>query len=689
MRPEKYYIGLDMGTNSVGWAVTDEQYNLVRAKGKDMWGIREFESAEGAVERRTNRISRRRRQREVVRIGKLKNYFADAIDKVDPDFFQRLDNSKYHKEDKDENVRYKYGIFNDPDYNDADYYKQYPTIFHLRSELIDSTDEHDVRLVYLALLNMFKHRGHFLNASIGVDGSDRTMQDAYHEFCDTLSDLKEGVSFPEIDGKAIEDIMSAREYSRSRKAEELSALFGFTKKNKLETDLIKAMVGLKVDLKKIFPEPETEEKLAIEFSSSTFEEEKAPTIQALIGDENYELISVMKEIYDIGLLAGVLKGHTYLSKARVAEYDKHKADLARLKKVIKEYGTLKQFNAMFREDGAGSYSAYVNSFNTTKNGENNKQRRSMKGRSQEDFYKNIKKVLKGYPQNDDVISILAEVDAESFMPKQLTANNGVIPNQVHAREMKKILSNAEGYLPFLLEKNENGLTVSEQILQLFSFQIPYYVGPTSTNSQKNGGNGWVVRKEAGEVLPWNIEEKIDMEKTSEEFINRLVRECTYLSGEKVLPKSSLLYQRFCVLNEINNLKIDDHRIEPDLKQNIYNDLFLKGKRVTKKGLVKYLKAQGAITEEAQLSGIDIAINNSLSSYGKFLGVFGEDLKKDSCQAMVEGIIYYGTIYGDSKQMFKKALNKNYGDKLSEEQKKRILGFKFNDWGRLSKEFLQL
>ena len=100
-----YYLGLDMGTSSVGWAVTDENYRLLRAKGKDLWGIREFEEASTAVERRTHRISRRRRQRSVVRIGLLKAYFHDEIVKKDPLFFQRLDNSKYHLEDKDEQVR--------------------------------------------------------------------------------------------------------------------------------------------------------------------------------------------------------------------------------------------------------------------------------------------------------------------------------------------------------------------------------------------------------------------------------------------------------------------------------------------------------------------------------------------------------------------------------------------------------
>ena len=95
----KYYLGLDLGTSSIGWAVTDENYRLLRAKGKDLWGIREFEEASTAVERRTHRISRRRHQRAVVRNGLLKEYFYDEIVKKDPLFFQRLDNSKYHLEE--------------------------------------------------------------------------------------------------------------------------------------------------------------------------------------------------------------------------------------------------------------------------------------------------------------------------------------------------------------------------------------------------------------------------------------------------------------------------------------------------------------------------------------------------------------------------------------------------------------
>ena len=41
IRPHSpYYIGLDVGTNSVGWAVTDPEYNVLRFKGNSMWGAR-------------------------------------------------------------------------------------------------------------------------------------------------------------------------------------------------------------------------------------------------------------------------------------------------------------------------------------------------------------------------------------------------------------------------------------------------------------------------------------------------------------------------------------------------------------------------------------------------------------------------------------------------------------------------
>ena len=535
----KYYLGLDMGTNSVGWAVTDPNYNLFKAKGKDLWGIREFNEASTAVERRTHRISRRRRQREQVRIGLLKDYFHDTIGEVDPDFFQRLANSKYHLEDKDTEVRYKNNVFNDDDYTDKDYFDQYPTIYHLRKELIESTDKHDVRLVFLALLNMFKHRGHFLNSGLGENSGENNINNAYLELTNLLSEFTQYNLNETIDGKKIEDLLSRRDMSRTRKAEGLAEILGVDYKNKPYKELIRGLCGLKFNACAIFPEIQSDEvpKLDICLSEASFDE-KSDEIANILGEDYFEIIMAMKDIYDIGSLAGIMKGHNYLSQARVASYEKHKKDLKLLKNVIRKYCSKEDYDNFFNSEADGSYASYVGSYNSK-----TKQRRVGNKRSSEELYKAIKKLLKNVPAEDaDVQRILMSIENETFLPKQLTASNGVIPNQVHAKEMKKILSNAERYLPFLREKDETGLSVSEKIMKLFSFQIPYYVGPTTEKSNKDGGNGWVVRKEEGQVLPWNIDEKIDMKATSEAFISRMVRRCTYISGEPVLPKSSLEYQ---------------------------------------------------------------------------------------------------------------------------------------------------
>ena len=37
MKKTEYYLGLDIGTESIGYAVTDENYELLRFNGKDMW----------------------------------------------------------------------------------------------------------------------------------------------------------------------------------------------------------------------------------------------------------------------------------------------------------------------------------------------------------------------------------------------------------------------------------------------------------------------------------------------------------------------------------------------------------------------------------------------------------------------------------------------------------------------------
>jgi CRISPR-associated endonuclease Csn1 len=330
-----------------------------------------------------------------------------------------------------------------------------------------------------------------------------------------------------------------------------------------------------------------------------------------------------------------------------------------------------------------NYSAYVGSVNSGK-----ESARRTEKTTATDFYKNLEKRVKKLPVDEDTSYILDEISKETFLPKQLTPSNGVIPNQVHKKELIKILKNAEKHYVFLSRKDETGLSVSEKIVQLFEFQIPYYIGPFDNADGK--GNGWAVRKENGPVMPWNIEEKIDTKQSAEKFIEKMVNHCTYLNGETVLPKNSLLYEKFMVLNELNNLKINGESISVDLKQQIYTQLFQKGKKVTAKKLINFLKIHNYVDQEdVEVSGIDGDFVNTLSNHKKFCEVFQVDCLSQSQLEMAEKIIFWSTIYGDSKKFLQEKILEEYGEVLDAAQIKRITGYKFKDWGRLSKQFLQL
>jgi CRISPR-associated endonuclease Csn1 len=121
----------------------------------------------------------------------------------------------------------------------------------------------------------------------------------------------------------------------------------------------------------------------------------------------------------------------------------------------------------------------------------------------------------------------------------------------------------------------------------------------------------------------------------------------------------------------------------------YHDIFEKTGKVTKKKILTYLNRRGIAGSENDLSGIDTVIGCQLSTYRRFCGVLGDDINKDHVRHMVEDIVFKGTVYGDSKKMLAELITAKYGSNLTTDQIKRIMGFKYRDWGNLSKEFLEL
>lgn len=681
MKREPYYIGLEVGPTYAAYAVTNESYNLERFRGKDMWGIYKFDEAESSQDRKNARSARKNIKKEKERIGLIRSYFHDEIEKADVNFFARLDNSTFHAEDKDKILSGDRNVlFNDENYKDADYNEQFPTIYHLRSFLAKHNELVDIRLVYLAVANIMKHRGNFYSKNL--EDTDSAIKDIYAGICEKASQADIQL-YPEADTDKIMDYMLNTALTNKVKAtlvsQEVKAL------TKSETALIKLMCGLKVKITDIFPGlletlPEEDKKTSMSFSDNDYLD-RTEEIENLTGEDNYELISAVKELYDAVIIQNIMQGHRFISDAKIASYEKHMADLKLLKSTMKRYLSKQEYSRFFNIEEPGTYAAYVKS--GMSNGVKTR-RNSEKGRTLDDLYGSIKKLLlKADEDDEDAEYILDEIGKRTFLPKQRTSDNRLIPNQLYAAELKAILDNAAEHYGFLNEKDDSGLTVSERIMKFFTFTMPYFIGPTSEYNTR----GWVVRKEAGKVMPWNLEEKIDVKESAKSFIESMIGKCTYLSGERVLPKSSLLYERFMVLNEMNCIRVDGEKIPVEIKQEIVNGKLALGKKLTRKQILSFLVKKGLATSDSLITGMDEKLNNTMTSHKIFTDIFGT--LDSETQAAAEDIILWSAIYGDSKEYVKQQIENKYPGLLDEDRMKKALSIKSNDWGKLSKEFLTM
>lgn len=670
---KKIFIGLDMGTNSVGWAATDENYEVIKKNGKALWGIRLFDEAQTAEDRRMHRIARRRIERRSRRIDLLQELFAQEICKKDPGFYQRLNESGLYEEDK--RVHQTNSLFNDVDFNDKAYYKKYPTIYHLRHALMTENHPFDVRLVYLAIHHILKHRGHFLFENFQTDEKGTSgFDESFAAFGSALDRIKG--SSPDVrKADSMKDILKDKKLGVKEKAASLLQCLGQGKEKDFKAMMTLAAGGT-ASLSDIFNDEKLKdfEKNKVNFSSAQFEENE-PDIMAELGDR-YDLIAALHGLYNWSLLAELMGEHRYISEAKIAVYDKHKADLKVLKRVLKQ--SPKAYAKIFREPGSSAnknYSGYVGVCKVKG------KKAAIEKCSYEDFTKTLKSCLKDMPDSNDKDYISRELNMGTFLPKSVSKENGVIPYQLHLQELKIILSKAEAYLPFLKVKDQYG-TVSDKIISLFTFRIPYYVGPIN----EHANSCWVVKKDKqGKVYPWNFTEKIDIEKSAEGFIRNLTNKCTYLIGEDVLPKNSLLYSEFTVLNELNNVRIGEtmQKLPLSLKEKVMDNLFSRYKHVSRTKFIKYLVSEGVDKKEAEsISGLDGDFKSSLSSLIDMKHILGNDFSREDAEKMIQDI----TIFGGDKKMLKNRLHRKFSY-LTPEQLTSLTRLSYDGWGRLSREFL--
>lgn len=777
---KNYTIGLDIGTNSVGWAVIDDEFNLVQGKKviydngvkrksrTNLWGVRLFDDGETAEERRIKRGARRRYKRRKERLNYLRGIFESEIAKVDDSFFIRLDESFYQPEDKkamlfhyrdekgvlqSKRIKnkeiFKYPLFK-TEQEEKDYYEKFPTIYHLRDYLMNTDEKADLRWVYLALHHILKYRGHFTNQGQDFDLKNIDVADSLREVLEAFNYATPfKFDFSNVDQKKANEILKNQNISKSQKAYRLNELYkltaddvylpgnedfvaeyeNLTEKQKvkyIETkqkqikDLFTAIVGNKVNPANIFNKKEYSEKenedfpKEIRLGSESFDE-IISTLEKFMEAEEIEVLLAGKKVYEAIVLSGILTKET-LAASMVGKYESHKEQLKELKQFAKDISE-EFYDKLFREEGV--YTKFIE-------GTGNPAKKT----TRDDFYKELKKAFETefnglvFPSGDKSFDwsdtsakitndqktffekIQNDMLHENYLPKQRMSDNGAIPYQVHEYELIKIIENQGRHYPFLLEKAGD----EYKIQTLMKFRIPYYVGPLT--EAKNGEEGsktskksqfaWMQKLKDEKITPWNFDEIVDKDASSIEFIERMTSHCTYLPDEKVLPKNSLLYQEFCVFNElvVSGYFEDVHGRKQkeyfggELMKELVENLFKMKRKVTETDVINFLKNEKSIKAD-KLFGIDRLTVNGKPSFNNTMSTF-IDLKNVGISPQVindnvdmfDEIVKWQTIFTDKKSLKKRLekANKEWGV-LSKEQIDKLAKKHYTGFGNLSKRLI--
>jgi len=674
---KKYNIGLDIGTTSVGWAVVEcENQKIIRKGNKALWGVRLFEEANTAADRRNKRSTRRRYDRRRERIRLLQEEFKEEINKIDSNFFTKLKESFYHEDDKENKT---IPLTKEEKETIKEYNNKYKTIYHLRNKLINSTEKEDIRLVYLAIHHIIKYRGNFLYNSdnfsvenLNLETQIETILNSAINFCPSLecpTDYKEYIKINDLSIALLDSSKNDRKVKVQKILESiLPKIF--------VSEFIKLINGNKFNIIKMIG-LENIDKLEISFNGTDYEE-KYNELESILGD-SIEVLDSMKQLYDMVFLKRLFKSSesTNISALMVEKYELHKKDLKFLKSILDI--DRKIYNKIFKSrKEICPYENYIKNKITN-----------------EEFVKEIKKYLPSIFEKNINQELLTYYEANiqkrmengDFLPRITDKDNGKYPYQLNKEELIKIIENQGKYYPFLLDKTKDD---TYKLVKLLEFRIPYYVGPLTEESHSKFA--WMIRKNYNEkITPYNFDDIIDKEATAEKFIKRMISHCTYLLEEPAMPNNSILYSKYKVMNELKQIRINGKKMSCDMQNKILRNLFMTTSgNITDKKFKEYLYANkdfDMYQGDFNITGYsaDGKFANTMQSYIDFFGENGIFSNTNYTLEEAEQIIEWITIFED-KDILKTKVERDY-PLLNDSQIKKIISKKYSGWGSLCKKLL--
>lgn len=655
-----YGISLDMGTNSIGWAVVwdsgDKTDQIVVRKGKRLYGARLFDAAQDSAKYRSARSARRTLGKKIWRLNLLKGLLKDYVLKEDKDFFKNLHLTQTHK---GPNL-----LFKDINYQDKDYFKEFPTIYHLRKALtnpeqIESFKTRGLyyRFLFLAAHDMLKNRGHFLIASdldfsnlANVDEQKATL---LNEIVEEVLEFASANSEDEKEILKKEDVITEINTYFTDKSAKL--------KNNIPGYIYRAIIGNVINFKELFG---VSDKTGLTFKKNELNDLNTEA------DEVNHTIEKMFSYFSIIQAEKILSGNAAtISDFKIKLFENHQNTVSLLKTLFKGTDIYKK---IFKKDGI--YEKFIGNGKGYKSGK----KRPLKV-YQDGFIKELKKILTDYFKSEEIKeNFLAEAESKGLEFKDFAkyllsenpdfedVNTGYtlytptnfeysreVMNQLHLAELRQILKHSP------LDTN-----TKKNIETLLTFKAEYFLGPLSQNVP--GKNQWIVKKpgfENEKITPFNLDQVVDKIKTNKEFIARMQRTCSYLVGEKTMQQETILYQDYIFFNTVNKLRFGEALtpITQADKVKLYQYLLTHSvNQLTLKTIEKELEKK--VTKGMDLNADKPTLPLSLSAQRKFRSIFGLENEVPADYLDSKKVAFFDEIIN----------NFSYADKNNTEAKLQII-----------------
>lgn len=730
-----YTIGFDLGNETVASTVINSDFNVVRQHGELMSHVNVFSRGNGKAERRGYRSVRRNISHKAWLKKQLYRYFLEhQIDRNIEEIQQRFKTSWISKKDKKrldrKSVKMLYLLQKD----------LYPTVWFAVKALIENDEDRlpqDVRgreaLIYEVFHNLLNRRGHFLMPSLKVSAFMEQSFD-FDSLLERLSNTAQDFLGLELghDAEQFKTAMTMTAGIMKRKDALLKAIqnedLSSTDKQRIKI-LANLCAGGKITKKQLVKlfSLKNEASSDLQLSAANVDDD-LDKLNGDLSEDDFKVIDMANHVYYQAQLSEIQRDGMSFVDTQIDNYQQFGKDLVLLKKTIlpnlvsvKDRDLyIDQINRYLDSEGAARAKWRKVVYKTGNGSDNRKKYHAINQSDFADAMTKLKKAKFKQPL-EQLISKDAydRLGTSRFLSKTRSTQNAWIPEQAIQSVIRQIIDSQKHVagLEWLGQQNHKDVWFPDEKYdaeRFFDFRIPYFVGPLyndvqySEDDQQHSQYSWLKRHVSGTLTVFNFTKKVDLIASARKFIANLQAKDTYLLNEPVMPASSMTYQKFALLDELNHLSLKTggrfRKLTTEQKMALLN-LFKQTRTVSLVMALRCLQTQfnilpdvnaetdaykylhGLSQASAKMAGNKAKFNNSLSTYLKWKDSYGfTDQEIHDHFDDFEKIAEILTVFDQDSKLIKESVLKKFGW-LTDQQIARLSQDNLDGWGRLSKKLL--